>query len=79
MDYTELYKKCSKENKTCSHCRFLYSDPMLKNIPVDEAPPLCMNMQNKPVGGWKVIMPWDTCELWEYCKDDKILKQYNCL
>ena len=37
MDYTKLYAKCSKENKTCSHCKFMYYDPMLKDIPVDES------------------------------------------
>jgi len=43
----------------------MYYDPMLKDIPVDEAPPLCMNMHNKPVGGWRQVMPWDTCKLWK--------------
>lgn len=71
--YSELYAKCGRENKTCSCCRYLYADPMVKDIPVDEEPPQCMNRNNKLQDGniqLVHVMPWDTCGYWEYYLDE---------
>lgn len=64
------YERCGSHSNTCSNCKWMYADCMVKDIPVDKAPPECMNKIR--MGDAKIlhIMPWDACDLWESCKDE---------